>query len=506
MRTPRKFSFLLVAVVLALIALVAATFPNPRIQAGTESIFKVFSGEKISDILDEAPANPAEIENAPEKQGDFAETFRNPPEIASSEGALNVTLTADQQEIQIGGQNVIATVFNASYVPPTLRVRPGDTMNIELINSLEESTNLHHHGSNVSPLDNGDNVFVDIMPNTRYRQKIVFPDVHPAGFLWYHPHMHGLVEAQIFGGMSGGLIVEGMLDPFPQLSGIKERIMLLKDFQNIGGQIPSDNIDSNAGTTRTVNGMVNPTLKIRPGETQFWRIGNVGADIYYRLKLDDHVLYEIAADGNRHTELVPRDEILLPPASRAEVLIQGGRRGIYQLGTLAFDTGPDGDQYPEVVLATLVSEGTAREPIQLPTADQFPPVEDLREHPVAQHRTVQFSEDPDTNQFYIDGKQFDPNRVDTQVKLGDVEEWTIENVTNEMHVFHIHQLDFQVVEIDGQPVPFVGRQDVVNLPVKSRVKVLIPFTNPVIVGKFVYHCHIVAHEDSGMMATVEVAP
>lgn len=498
MRTPRKFPFLPVAALLAVVGLVVATLPNPWVHAGPESIIQASVGEEHDDS--------AENGNGRQEQGDSAETFRNPPEVASSDGALNVMLTAGKREIEIGGQSVVAMVFNDSYIPPTLRVRPGDTLNLELVNSLENSTNLHHHGSNVSPLDNGDNVFVDIMPNTRYRQRIVFPDEHPAGFLWYHPHMHGLVEAQIFGGMSGGLIVEGMLDPFPQLSGIKERIMLLKDFQNIGGEIPSDNIDSNAGTTRTVNGMVNPTLKIRPGETQFWRIGNIGADIYYRLKLDDHVLYEIAADGNRHTELVPRDEILLPPASRTEVLIQGGRHGIYQLRTLAVDTGPDGDQYPEVVLATLISEGAEREPVELPTADQFPPVEDLRGHPVAQHRSFQFSEDPDTNQFYIDGKQFDPNRVDTQVKLGDVEEWTIENVTDEMHVFHIHQLDFQVTEIDGQPVPFTGRQDVVNLPVKSRVKLLIPFTNPVIVGKFVYHCHIVAHEDNGMMATVEVVP
>ncbi|HYE36766.1 multicopper oxidase family protein [Methylocaldum sp.] len=497
MRTPSKFPFLPVAAALALTGLAAAILPNPWVEAGTEST----PSESTSPGGDASGTG-----NAQRQQGGPAETFQNPPEIASSDGVLNAMLTAAKQEIQIGGQNVIATVFNDTYTPPTLRVRPGDTMNIELINSLDTSTNLHHHGSNVSPLDNGDNVFVDIMPNTNYRQKIVFPDAHSAGFLWYHPHMHGLVEAQIFGGMSGGLIVEGMLDPFPQLHRIKERIMLLKDFENIDGQIPSDNIDSNAGTTRTVNGMVNPTLKIRPGETQFWRIGNIGADIYYRLKLDDHVLYEIAADGNRHTQLVPRDEILLPPASRTEVLIQGGRRGIYQLRTLAVDTGPDGDQYPEVVLATLISEGAAREPVQLPTADQFPQVEDLRGQPIAQRRSFPFSEDPDTNQFYIDGKQFDPNRVDTQVKLGDVEEWTIENVSNEMHVFHIHQLDFQVTEIDGQPIPFTGRQDVVNLPVKSQVKVLIPFTNPVIVGKFVYHCHIVAHEDNGMMATVEVVP
>jgi suppressor of ftsI len=93
---------------------------------------------------------------------------------------------------------------------------------------------------------------------------------------------------------------------------------------------------------------------------------------------------------------------------------------------------------------------------------------------------VVFSENPDTNEFFIDGKQFDEDRIDTTVQLGTVEEWTIENVANEEHVFHIHQLDFQVTEVNGQPREFIGRQDVVNLPVQSTVKVLIPFTNPVI--------------------------
>ena len=96
------------------------------------------------------------------------------------------------------------------------------------------------------------------------------------------------------------------------------------------------------------------------------------------------------------------------------------------------------------------------------------------------------------------------------MRLGDLEEWTLENWTNELHVFHIHQLDFQVTEMNGQPVPFTGYQDTVNMPLRldeatpSRIKVLIPFTNPIIVGKFVYHCHILEHEDGGMMAAIQV--
>jgi Multicopper oxidase len=226
--------------------------------------------------------NVATTEESSGSDRQFVETFKNPPEVSSAGGILNLTLTAEPTAVETAGQRVQAKVYNGLYIPPTLRVQPGDTMPITLINAIGGPTNLHHHGSNVSPRNTGDNVFVDLLPGQIFNQQIAFPPEHPPGFLWYHPHRHMFVESQIFGGMSGGLIVEGMLEPFPLLQGVQERIMLLKDFQHIGGQIPSEDIDSNAGTTRTINGMVNPTLRIRPGETQFWRIANIGADIYYR--------------------------------------------------------------------------------------------------------------------------------------------------------------------------------------------------------------------------------
>lgn len=437
----------------------------------------------------------------------FNETFRNPPEIRSIHGVLDTTLTISRKLIDIAGQQVVGNFYNDLYVPPTLRLFPGDVMSLEIVNHFNQMTNLHHHGSTVSPQGNSDNVFVDIMPGEHYQQVIEFPAYEGPGMLWYHPHMHGLVEGQIFDGMSGGLIIEGILDPFPQLRGIKERIMLLKDFQNINNQIPPEGqIDSNAGTTRTINGMVAPTITIHPGETQFWRIGNIGADIFYRLKLDGHVFYEIARDGARHNQLVKLDEIVLPPGSRSEVLVRGGQRNIYQLRTLYYNEGEVGDQYPEVNMATMISQGCPQRPVPLPSNSQFPPVPDLRARPIAKRRTFIFSENPATNQFYINGQQFNPNVVNTTVKLGTIEEWTLRNASREQHVFHIHQIHFQVTEINGKPVPFIGRQDIVNLPVHSTVKVLLPFTDPVIVGKFVYHCHIVAHEDNGMMQTIEVVP
>jgi len=117
-----------------------------------------------------------------------------------------------------------------------------------------------------------------------------------------------------------------------------------------------------------------------------------------------------------------------------------------------------------------------------------------------------YSESEDGNTFFIDGKTFDMNRTDIRVKLGAVEEWTIRNNADELHTFHIHQGPYQLTEINGVPQPVDDHRDIVDVPIRGEVKVIIPFTNPLIVGRFVYHCHILSHEDKGMMATIEVTP
>jgi suppressor of ftsI len=448
------------------------------------------------------------------------ETFRNPPELRSLNGELRTSFIVANATFQVAGQTVTSSVYNGSYIPPVLRLRPGDTLYLDLENRTSDSTNLHYHGLNVSPRINADatvsdNVFVLVEPGARLNYQLAIPGNHNPGMYWYHTHRHELAQRQVMSGLSGGLVIDGILDLFPQLAGITERIMLLKDIQiTPQGTVPTD-ISPSSPSWRTVNGQTNPTLAISPGETQFLRFANIGSDVYYRLKLDDHMFYEIARDGNRHNQLIMYDELLLPPGSRSEVLIQGAERGRYFLRALAFDTGPVGDKYPEATLATLVSQGFSQTPISL--ALVMPAVEDYRTLPVARKRTITFDESANGNTFYVDSgngpKQFDANRIDSTIEVGTVEEWTVLNATQELHVFHIHQTDFQVVEINGVPQPFVGHQDNVNVPFQAddsappgQAKILIDFRNPIILGKFVYHCHILEHEDGGMMATAEVVP
>lgn len=386
-----------------------------------------------------------------ENNGGTGETFRNPPEIVSSNGVLDTTLIAGFSEAKIGNDKVTTSVYNGSFVPPTLRVFPGDLMRVRLENLIDQMTNLHYHGMNVTPISPSDDIFIMVTPTGTFDYEVPILQSHASRMYYYHTHAFGLTEFQIMSGLSGTLIVEGLLDPFPQLKGIRELIMDLRDIQiDSDGRVPT-NIDPSAPTHHTLNGQVNPTIKIHPGETQLWRIANVGADLYYPLKLEGHTFFEIARDGNRHNQIVPTDEILLPPSSRVEVLIQGGTGGIYKFKVMPFNTGPQGDSYEGATLATLISKGPAQEPIPLPTQSEFPQLEDLCNQPVVTERTIVFSESADGNTFFINGKEFDPTNpvVDTTVKIGTLEKWTVQNTSQELHVFHIHQTDFQVCETNG---------------------------------------------------------
>ncbi len=440
-----------------------------------------------SDAHDAGPAGP--------------ETFRDPTVAASRNGVLALTLAAGRATVDIAGRPVRAAVYNGSYVPPTLRVHPGDVIRLRLVNALDETTNLHTHGLTVSPLGNSDNVFLHLAPGRTQDYEIRIPAAHPPGLYWYHPHPHGRSDDQVRNGMSGALIIEGLLDPFPELRDLPEHVLLLKDAQIGGGQIAHRGIGDDA--IRTVNGTLNPTITLRPGETQLWRIGNVGADLYYVLTLEGHRFSEVARDGDRLARLVPKQQLFLPPGAREEVLVQAAGPGTYALRTAGFDTGPQGNHYPGAVLATVRVEGPPVPLVTLP--ERLLPVADLR-HRVTDRRTIVFSESADGDTFFVDRRTFDPNRTDTRLKLGAIEEWTIRNESGELHDFHIHQTHFQVTEVNSVEQTFDGYQDIVNVPVHGEVKVIIPFTDPVIVGRFVYHCHLLSHEDKGMMATIEVTP
>jgi suppressor of ftsI len=439
------------------------------------------------------------------KKNGTVHLFADPVMLTSHAGKLHVDLVSAPGTYTIGGHRFEGMLYNGQYMPPVWRLRAGDILTVTLHNQLAEETNLHFHGLNVSPVNNGDNVFLHIAPKQTFTYQIKIPERH-LGLFWYHPHMHGDVDRQIIGGMSGGILVEGSDRLYPFLKGLSERVLLLKHH-------PVGRADYEELVT--VNGAVTPTIPIRPGEAQFWQIGNIGADRFLRLKIDGMPFYLIGRDGYFVPRPIRMEEVILGPGQRFSAIVVGGQTGQYAFKSVAFKFDERQPPLPEVDLGTVVSNG--------PTADvaaaeamvsaqhvNGPRYVDLvRSSPIARQRSFAFSVNSQKTAFFINDQVFDEDRTDVTVKLGDTEEWTILNKDSQYHDFHIHQTGFLVTEVDGAPANFDGLRDTFSVPPErdgkpGEAKLIIPFTNPEIVGRFVFHCHVAKHEDKGMMMTVEV--
>jgi FtsP/CotA-like multicopper oxidase with cupredoxin domain len=431
--------------------------------------------------------------------------FRNPQILVSHDGSLHVDLVAASATFAIEGHQFQGTLYNGQYVLPLWRVRAGDTLTVTLHNQLSEETNLHFHGLDVSPLNNGDNVFLHIAPGQTFIFEVKIPERH-VGLFWFHPHHHGNVDRQIIGGLSGGILVEGSERLYPFLSGLTERIFLLKHHP-IGRADYQELV--------TVNGLVAPTIPIRPGEAQFWQIGNIGADRFLRVKIEGMPFYLIGRDGYFVPRPIRMDEVLLGPGQRFSAVVVGGKAGRYAFKSVALKFDERQPPLPEVDLGTVESRGpeadvaAAEAKVQAQQVSEPLYVDVVRSSPIARRRTFAFSVNSDKTSFFINDRVFDEGRTDVTVKLGETEEWTILNKDSQYHDFHIHQTGFLVTEVNGTPTNFEGLRDTFSVPPArngkaGEAKLIIPFTNPEIVGRFVFHCHVVKHEDKGMMMTVEV--
>jgi suppressor of ftsI len=433
--------------------------------------------------------------------------FTKPPMLSSRDGKLDVELVTARGAYTLDGHQFQGMLYNGAYIPPIWRVRLGDTVTVTLHNRLSEPTNLHFHGLGVSPLGNGDNVFLHVRPGETFTYQVKIPERH-VGLFWFHPHMHGNVDAQIIGGMSGGIIVEGSERLYPFLGNLTERVILFKHHP-IGRADYEELV--------TVNGTVAPTYPIRPGEAQFWQMANIGADRFLRVTVERMPFYVIGRDGYFLPRPIRQDEVLLGPGQRASAIVVGGQPGTYAFKSVSLKFDERQPPLPEVDLGTVVSDGPPADigateaTVRAQHVNEPLYVDVVRSSPIAHRRTFAFSVSPDKSRFFINDQVFDENRTDVTVKLGDTEEWTILNQDSQYHDFHIHQTGFLVTEVNGMPTRFDGLRDTFSVPPMKNgkpgaAKLIIPFTNPEIVGRFVFHCHVVKHEDKGMMQVIEVRP
>ncbi|MDO9106581.1 MAG: multicopper oxidase family protein [Methylovulum sp.] len=453
--------------------------------------------------------------------------LQEPPVLTSSAGVLQAALRATTKPVTVAGQLISgAMTYNGHYPGPTLRVKPGDRIRLRVRNNLTlpdatpmdgmdmapNTLNTHFHGLHVSPLPKADDIYLQIPFGGVYDYDFQVPDKHPGGLYWYHPHVHGVVDAQIYAGLAGMLLVDGGAEQIPALQGVGQRLLALKNIAIKDGALATG--VAPAEQQHTVNGQLSPTIALRPGETQLWRVVNIGNEPYYQLSLDGHTFTVVAEDGSMLWESYSTDTLLLPPGKRFEFTVTGAKVGRYAFRTLGYDSGPYGG-WTAAELATVVVAGAKDTPRVVPVQLGVAPA--YLNGPVTKRRVVKFSEGfsaaTNTPFFELNGKVYEPLSNGARIKLGTTEEWLLFNdITRtkaqdgalEEHPFHIHVNDFVVMEIDGKPVKAYGSQDVVN--VRSGQKILIRMAFPDFVGKSVFHCHILFHEDNGMMANFEIVP
>jgi FtsP/CotA-like multicopper oxidase with cupredoxin domain len=281
-----------------------------------------------------------------------------------------------------------------------------------------------------------------------------------------------------------------------------------------------------------------PIITMKPGERQFWRVVNASLQDFMPLEVwingSPEKLELVALDGYPLKQTRRMQTILVPPAGRAEFIVQGPPQGGFgQFLTDAYSTGPTGNPDFSQLLAMIqlksgdVKAQPGKPEAVAPEESAKTPAKkmrwsDLESKRVTAERKLFFSEEfGGTNgpiHFYItvEGqkqKVFDPDEKPViTTHVGAIEDWTIENRALETHAFHMHQIHFKLLEVDGKPAPHNDLVDTVAIPFWEgkgpyhSVKVRMDFSDPNIAGTFLFHCHILLHEDLGMMHKILVLP
>lgn len=455
--------------------------------------------------------------------------------------------------------------YNGQILGPTLRARAGDTLYVQLNNRLPQephlakdgqtaeaahhaamsacpnvphdfnTTNLHTHGLHISPTRPSDDVFLDVGPKQSFDYVFkILPagnpgpgnPVHYPGTFWYHAHRHGSTAMQLASGMAGALIIVGDVDEVPEIKTANERLFV---FQQIAygkdGKIEDftqlfPNWSTVVNEHTRINGRLKPRFTMRPGQIERWRMIDSGlfADVPFHLVPANPgqpamQIAQIAVDGI--TLPAPRKltQIDLGPGQRTDLLVSAPTaKGTYYLRKLdsKFDfTGVGAaDRAEAQILAEIVVDGDpcTRQtpgcgggvPARLPAPTAMLP--DIPERIPVKDVTFSVEVNPAPTRFLIENECFDPDKVlpKFDLELGAAEEWLLHNTSEGVHPYHIHVNAFQVIEADGTKT----WRDTVVIPPKSTVRIRSRFER--FSGDFVTHCHILIHEDKGMMQRVRI--
>ena len=442
--------------------------------------------------------------------------FRDPAEaVRNSNGVYE--LEAIEQQVNLNGTWARLLTYNGSFPGPTIRTRKGDQLRVLYKNSLPYTTeknflghtrnvtNIHTHGLHVSPEPPADSMMVQLKPGETYEYTYDLSHEEPGHLTFYHPHVHGVVAEQYWGGLAGPLVVE---DETSLLTGYETNIMVLKDITlSNGAPAPytsmMEYMHGKEGTMVMVNGQVNPVLPIRPGQVQRWQIVNACNARFFKLSLQNHPMYLIGTDGGLLDRPYPITSLVLSPGERIDILVKAGQKGgSYKFLSLPYSRGGMISQQ-QVTLLTLSYGGS-------PLKEAVPSAI----NPLAKRVVMNTSTLPrkrlvlsmGQGRGYINGQSF-VSMEDCLTVMSDLKTWEVWEIVNNSgmdHPFHQHVNPAQILSITGGDSAYRSLytqipawKDVVIVPKWGSVTMLVPVMHwP---GMSMFHCHIIEHEDIGMM-------
>lgn len=449
------------------------------------------------------------------------------PNLSTTPGIVEVNLEAKVAPININGVTANLWTYNGSYPAPTIKVKKGDLLRVHFTNSLTDTsnnlhghrrdgTNLHTHGFHVSPSGNSDNATLHFISGNTFTYEYDL-SLHPGGNLnFYHPHAHGTTAEQLWSGMAGALEVA---DENTALAGYETHTMVLKDI-SLSNNAPAahtmdDYMNGKEGDTMMVNGQVNPVLNMNPGQVQRWKIVNASNARFYKLSLGSHNLQIIGTDGGLLNKPYAMSSILLSPGERIDVLVKAtSTKGYYKLSSLPYARGMmSGSSSQQVTLLTVNVTGTAVSNTVPATINSAATRVSL---PVGTPtRQIVLSMDmmgmtSGMMSAYINGIAFSATNAYTAYSnLGSYEVWEVINQSMMDHPFHQHVNGAQVISISGGDSGYQSFyttapawKDTVIVPKGGSIKLLVPIKD--FTGLAMFHCHILEHEDIGMMGLWDI--
>lgn len=424
-----------------------------------------------------------------------------PPMLESdkeTEDEVSYTIDAQQGQTEIfDGVQTETLGYNSSFLGPVVKLKKGQTAHIKLKNSLDEETTFHWHGLIIDgEADGGPHTVIE--PGEE--REITFNVQQDRATLWFHPHPEGKTAKQVFSGLAGLLYIEDDLEDtyeygendFPLI--IQDRTF--NDQKQLDYEAVKDP-DGTMGETLLINGTLNPRLTVNKEKVRL-RLLNGSNMRNYTIKLSNNQTFEqIASDGGLLNEPVELNEIQLTPSERAEIVVDFSQ----------FKTGEE--------VKLMMDDGTVLLPFKLNEQGKDSESEmEQRKNPVtisdeAMQKQVskEISLSGMGHHVSINGKKFDKDRIDLTQKQGETEVWEVYNEPDMMggmiHPFHIHGTQFKVISINGEEPPknLQGYKDTISLEPGDKARIAVKFEEK---GTYMYHCHILEHEDNGMMGQIKV--